>query len=502
MQLTLPLLIPLITAILCLLLWRNLQAQRILSAVGTSLQLLASLWLLSTVQQDGIQVVQFGGWQAPYGITFVADILSGLMVAVSALIGLCVTLFAVHGLDRQSQQFGFYSLLNILLMGVTGAFLTGDLFNMYVWFEVMLIASFVLMALGGRTSQLAAAMKYVTLNLIASALFLAATGVLYSTVGTLNMADVSRQLADSETTRVATLAATILMFSFGVKAAVFPLFFWLPASYHTPPVAITALMAGLLTKVGVYALIRTFTLLFAYDHPYRQPLLLVIAAVTMVTGVLGAAAQTDVRRILSFHIISQIGYMVLGLAIYTPLAITGTVFYLLHHIVVKANLFLIAGIARRGRGGFELSQLGGIYRSQLGLALLFLIPALSLAGIPPLSGFWAKLILIQSALEQSRYGLVAVALVVGILTLFSMTKIWAAAFWAAPAETPPTKSPGHWSLFAPTLCLATITVVIGLYAQPLFTLSEAAAEQLLDPTQYTSAVLGDTDNSLTYSSSP
>ncbi len=392
------------------------------------------LFAIARVLTEGIQVVQFGGWSAPFGITFVADILSALMVLVTAVIGLAVSIFAITGLRPKSQRYGFFTLLHVLSMGVTGAFLTGDLFNLYVWFEVMLIASFVLMALGGKAHQLAAAMKYVTLNLIASALFLAAAGVLYGTVGSLNMADVAQQLANAESSHVATLAATILMFAFGVKAAVFPLFYWLPASYHTPPVAISALMAGLLTKVGVYALIRTFTLLFAYDHPYRQPLLLVIAGATMLTGVLGAAAQTDVRRILSFHIISQIGYMLLGLAIFTPLAIAGTVFYLVHHIIVKANLFLIMGMARRGRAGFELSQLGGIYRNQLWLAILFLIPALSLAGIPPLSGFWAKLMLLQSAIEERHFAMVAIALAVGLLTLFSMTKIWAAAFWAS-AET-------------------------------------------------------------------
>jgi multicomponent Na+:H+ antiporter subunit D len=358
----------------------------------------------------------------------------------------------------------------------------------------MLIASFVLVALGGEKSQLEGAVKYVTLNLIASSIFLAAAGVLYGTVGTLNIADLARQLSASDASAVPNIAAGMLFVAFGLKAAVFPLFFWLPASYHTPPAAISAVMAGLLTKVGVYALIRTFSLLFAHEFAYAQPVLLVIAAATMVTGVLGAAAQGEFRRILSFHIISQIGYMIMGLAIFTPLALAGTIFYLVHHIIVKTNLFLIAGIAHRIKGTYELRELGGLYRERLWLALLFLIPALSLAGLPPLSGFWAKLALIRAGIEAEHYLLIATALVVSLLTLYSMTKIWSEAFWKAapaneesPSTTPAAASP-RW-MVAPSFVLAAMTVILGLNAEPLFALANATAAQLLDPTQYINAVL-------------
>src|SRR5690606_17099227 len=320
-------------------------------------------------------------------------------------------------------------------------------------------------------------------------------GILYGITGTLNMAHLSVQLAESDQTALVTVVAVLFMIAFGIKAALFPLFFWLPASYPVAPNAITALFAGLLTKVGVYALIRVFTLLFTQDVGYTHSILLVLSGLTMVSGVLGAAAQNEFRRILSFHIISQIGYMVMGLALFTPLALAGAIFYIIHHIIVKTNLFLISGAVRRLQGSYELAQLGGLYRSRFGLAVLFLIPAMSLAGLPPLSGFWAKFVLIRASFETDQPVIAAVALVVSLLTLFSMTKIWAEVFWKPRPETapePPRLSARMWGqLLAPIVSLATLTVLIGLFAEPVFALSFDAAEQLLSTREYVGAVLGD-----------
>lgn len=493
----LPILIPLLTAATCLLLWKRQRAQRALSLAGGAALLCAGAALLAVVVTRGIQVAQLGNWSAPYGISIVADLLSGIMVTVTGIIGCSVLVYSLSSVDERRQSFGFHPLIHVLLLGVCGAFLTGDIFNMYVWFEVMLIASFVLVALGGEKAQLEGAIKYVTLNLISSALFLAAAGVLYSTVGTLNMADLARQLGSQPVTGVPTVAAAILLIAFGIKAAVFPLFFWLPASYHTPPVAVSAIMAGLLTKVGVYALVRVFSLMFVYEFTYAKPILLFVAGATMVTGVLGAAAQGEFRRILSFHIISQIGYMVMGLAIFTPLALAGTVFYIVHHIIVKTNLFLIAGIVDRLKGSYDLSRLGGLYREKLWLAILFLIPALSLAGLPPLSGFWAKLILVRAGLAAEHYVLIATALAVSLLTLFSMTKIWNEAFWKEADAGQSDRSGDHSNaglrlMVAPAVLLAGLTLAIGFYAEPLFALASSAADQLVDPSQYIDAVLPET----------
>ena len=493
----LPILTPLFTAATCLLLWGRPSAQRIVSVAGGA-ALLASGVALMAATRHQVLVAQPSGWAAPYGITIVADLFSAVMTAVAGLIGLSVLVYSWFGIDQPRQRFGFHPLFHVLLMGVCGSFLTGDIFNMYVWFEVMLIASFVLMALGGEKRQLEGAIKYVTINLISSALFLAAAGVLYATSGTLNLADLARRLSVPEGAGAANIAGGILLIAFGVKAAAFPLFFWLPASYHTPPAAVSAVMAGLLTKVGVYALVRMFSLLFVHDFVHFQPLLLGIAAATMATGVLGAASQNEFRRILSFHIISQIGYMLMGLAIFTPLALAGTIFYLAHHIIVKTNLFLIAGVVQRLQGSYQLSRLGGLYRDRPWLAALFLVPAMSLAGLPPLSGFWAKLALIRAGLEAEHYWLVGTALAVSLLTLFSMTKIWGEAFWKAAPEdledshdhdTPAHNAAAVRWMAAPSIVLAALTVLIGLAAEPLFALASATAEQLLNPQLYIDAVL-------------
>jgi multicomponent Na+:H+ antiporter subunit D len=446
------------------------------------------------VWQDGIQVAQIGNWPAPFGITLVADLLSATMVVLAGLMGMAVAVYSLTSTDPRREAFGYYPLLHILLMGICGSFLTGDLFNLYVWFEVMLIASFVLLALGGERAQLEGGIKYVTLNLISSAIFLAAVGIVYGLVGTLNMADLAIQLNKMEQPGLVTTLAMLFLVAFGIKTAVFPLFFWLPASYHTPPAAVSAIFAGLLTKVGIYTLIRVFTLLFVQDVAYTHTLLLIVSGLTMLTGVLGAVVQNEFRRTLSFLIVSHTGYMLMGLALYSPLALAGSVFYITHHIIVITNLFLVSGVVYQLCGTYQLTKLGGLYRAQPGLAVLFLIPAFSLAGIPPLSGFWPKLALVQAGLEAEQYLIVAAALVVSLLTIFCVIKIWAEVFWKAesnPEVSQSGRNPGLNSLpylILPVLILAAITVIMGLFSEPFFTLATRAAEQLLNPTAYIEAV--------------
>jgi multicomponent Na+:H+ antiporter subunit D len=492
----LPILIPLATAAVSVLFWRHRHFQRAAAVLGAVGLLGASIALLASVSAEGILTAQIGGWVAPYGISLVADLLAAIMVALAGITGLAVVVYSLVSIDAARERFGYYPLIQVLLMGVCGAFLTGDLFNLYVWFEVMLMASFVLLALGGERPQLEGAIKYVTINLISSAIFLAGVGLTYGVTGTLNMADLALRLPHVQPTGLVTVLAMLFLVAFGVKAAIFPLFFWLPASYHTPPVAVSAIFAGLLTKVGVYALIRVFTLLFVTDPEFTHRLLLVLAATTMLTGVLGAAAQNEFRRILSFHIVSQIGYMVLGLGLFTRFALAGSIFYIVHHIIVKTNLFLISGVAYRLRGSYDLKKLGGLYKDYPLLSVLFLVPAMSLAGVPPLSGFFAKLMLIIAGLEQQEYAVVGVALLVGLLTLFSMTKIWNEAFWKAQPEPetqiPPRDGPGGQSItwmIVPIVVLAGMTVLIGLAGMPIFALADRASEQLFDSDQYIHAVL-------------
>ena len=497
--LVLPILIPFITGIILILAWNNRRLQRNLNVIGNIALLVAGLTLLNLVWTDGIQAVQIANWSAPFGITLVADPLSSVMVVLAGLMGVSVGIYSLTSMDSERESFGYYPLFHILLMGICGSFLTGDLFNLFVWFEVMLIASFVLLVLGGNKEQLEGGIKYVTLNLISSAVFLAAVGLLYGLVGTLNLADLSVQLSRSDQPGLITTLAMLFLIAFGLKAAIFPLFFWLPSSYHTCPVAVSAIFAGLLTKVGVYTLIRVFTLLFVQDVAYTHTIILVISGLTMLIGVLGATAQNEFRRILSFQVVSHIGYMIMGLGLYTPLALAGSVFYIIHHIVVITNLFLISGVAYRLRGTYQLKKLGGLYRYYPMLGLLFLIPAFSLAGIPPLSGFWAKFALVQAGLESKQYAIVFISLVVSLLTLFSMTKIWSEAFWkiqpdaAASDENPPLSS--LMGLVMPIVALAIVTIIIGLFSQPFFELALRAAKQLLNAQEYIDAVrpvLGET----------
>ncbi|MBS0002420.1 MAG: Na+/H+ antiporter subunit D, partial [Thioalkalivibrio sp.] len=340
----LPVVLPLLLGALSLAFWRSHPTQRFLGVAGSALLLLLSVQLLLDTWEHGHLVMEMGAWPAPFGIVLVSDMLAAIMVVLTGIIGLATALYSLAGIGVRHERFGYYPLFHLLLAGVNGAFLTGDIFNLYVWFEVMLVASFALLILGGERAQMEGAIKYVTLNLLSSALFLTAIGLLYGLTGTLNMADLAVRIGEIEDTGLVTVNAMLFMVAFGIKAAAFPFFFWLPASYHTPKVAVSALFAGLLTKVGVYALFRVFTLIFNQEVGHTHEILLWVAMLTMLTGVLGAAAQFEFRRILSFHIVSQIGYMILGLALFTPLAIIGGVFYIIHHIIVKANLFLISGL--------------------------------------------------------------------------------------------------------------------------------------------------------------
>jgi multicomponent Na+:H+ antiporter subunit D len=502
-EVALPILIPLLFGAVSLAFWRSQRAQRWLGVLGTGALLWSSIVLLDATRRDGYLVMHMGDWSGPFGIVLVADLFGAIMVVLAAITGFATALYSLASVPRELEKFGYYPLMHLLLAGVCGAFLTGDIFNLYVWFEVLLVASFSLLILGGERAQMEGAIKYVTLNLLSSVLFLSAVGLLYGLTGTLNMADIAWKLGqiDDEQVGLVTVISILFMVSFGIKAAAFPLFFWLPASYHTPQVAVSALFAGLLTKVGVYALFRVFTLIFTQDVEFTHSLLLWMAGLTMLTGVLGAAAQFEFRRILSFHIISQIGYMILGLALFTPLALVGGVFYIMHHIIVKANLFLVSGLVYRLRGSYELKELGGLYRDKPWVGILFLIPALSLAGLPPLSGFFAKFILIRAGLETGAWIAVGVALLVGLLTLYSMIKIWGEVFWkvapagdAAPETVQRRSERGRgrdlYFFYLPIAGLAVLTLIIGLSAQPIYVLAETAAGQLLDPAGYIEAVLG------------
>jgi multicomponent Na+:H+ antiporter subunit D len=492
MLLALPIVLPLLTAIVLHLLPQRSRLLRGVAFAGSVATLGAGVTIFVRVQQAGIQVLQVGSWPAPFGITLVADVFSALMVVMVSVIGLAVTGSSFAGVDPRREALGYHPLIQVVLMGVAGAFLTGDIFNLYVWFEVMLIGSFVLMSLHRTRAQLHAAFTYVALNLLASAFLLTAIGLLYGQAGTLNLADLAQAWPERRTPGLDAALSMLFLTAFGIKAGLFPLFFWLPASYHTPPAAVGALLAGLLTKVGVYAMIRVFTLLFPDPNASVYTILLVLSAVTMGVGLLGALAQRDFRRVLSFNLVGHIGFTTVGLALWTPAALGGSILYVLHHMLVISTLFLVSGLFLRQRRTTDLDALGGLYRTQPAVAYLALIPLFSLAGIPPLSGFIAKVAVVGPMIGAGQYLLAAVALSVSWLTVVSMARLWEQAFWK-PAATPSSAVPHRLGgvIVAPIAFLVTLTVALTAFAGPISALTTRAAEQLLDRSAYVRAVLGE-----------
>lgn len=475
----LPVILPMLLSLVAWQCRRSAFTSRWLLPGGMAALLGAAVWLFAMVNAaPGPIRVDFGGWEKPLGISFKADLFAVIMVVVASIIGFAGSLFAVSEIGRLIWRKGYGTFFFLLLAGINGAFLTNDLFNLFVWFEVMLMASFAMLVLGRRKYVFEGATKYVVINMVSSFFFLSALGLLYGKTGQLNLDEIALRLANSGADPIILSTAALFLMAFGIKAGVFPLYFWLPPAYPNTGFATAAVFGGLLTKVGVYALFRIFGGAFGFLSDVTAPLFLIVGALTMVTGVLGAASQFHTRRILSFHIVSQIGYIVLGLGLFTQGAFAAAIFYIVHHILVKTNLFLAAGaIAATGRSE-RLEKLGGLLKGAPLLAFLFLIPALSLGGIPPLSGFFAKFLLLREAFREEAYLYAAIALIVGVVTLFSMIKIWGEAFWK---ETPRPKGIEQYRLMqvVPVAMLGAMTITIGFLVEPLFELSGRAAVQLI-----------------------
>ncbi len=446
--------------------------------------------LLWDVERNGTRVLRVGDWDPELGIVLVVDLFAALILVVAVATIFVVELFAIGqrrtawGADPQLAG----PLLLVLTSGVVLAIVTGDLFTLFVAFELILVSSYVLLTHQGRRGQVRSGMTYVSMNLFASALFLIGLAVVYGATGTVNFALLAERIPELDDSLRWGIGLWFLAV-FGTKAAVFPLFSWLPDSYPTAPTTITAVFAGLLTKIGVYVLIRFHTLTGMDD---LGPVILTLAGVTMVVGVFGALAQDDVKRILSFHIVSQIGYMLMGLGLFSLAGIAGAVLFLIHQIPVKTLLFLVGGLIEEREGTSALDRIGGLAGRQPLLAVLFAIPALSLAGIPPFSGFVAKLALVDAGIEEVSVPIVVVALVGSVLTLLSMVKIWVGVFWGAPTESSPlhVRRPGHRVMVGSAAAAMLGTLVIAAFAGGLWELSERAATGLLESEIYVTAVRG------------
>ncbi|CAN5607443.1 Na+/H+ antiporter subunit D [soil metagenome] len=496
--------LPLLGAAITLIAGRHRRAQVAVSVMTLTVVLAIAAVLLIAVDAGNAPIaVSVGNWPIPFGIVLYVDRLAALLVGVSSIVLLAVLLFSVgQGAadgDEDTPVSIFHPSYLILAAGIFAAFIAGDLFNLYVGFEILLVASYVLITLGGTESRIRAGVVYVVVSLVSSILFLAAIAIIYGALGTVNMIQISERMTQLPQ-QTQTVLHVLLLLAFSIKAAVFPLSFWLPDSYPTAPAPVTAVFAGLLTKVGVYAMIRTETLIFREND--LNFALLVVALATMIVGVLGALAQAELKRILSFTLVSHVGYMVFGLAIATPAAIGATIYYMVHHIVVQTTLFLAVGLIERKAGSTSILRVKGLMRAAPVIAVLYFIPAINLGGLPPFSGFIGKYALFDAAAEVGTpimMVLIVGGIVTSLLTLYALMRAWNLAFWREDEDSAETEARISYLGAAPAAAVETerrviprimtaatagmVAVTIGLtvFAGPLYEVCTRIGASLLEP---------------------
>jgi multicomponent Na+:H+ antiporter subunit D len=450
--------------------------------------------LVGQVWQRGPITMTMGRWLPPFGISFTADLFGAVMALTAAIVALAAAVFSLQDIDAGGLRHGFFAFLMLLMAGVSGAFLTGDIFNLYVWFEVLLISSFGLLILGSEPRQIEGALKYAILNLIATTLFLIAVGILYAIFGTLNMADIAQKESGLRDGAPLITLTALFVLAFGMKAAAFPVNFWLPASYHTPRITVSALFGGLLTKVGIYALVKVTIMLFPVERDALSLVIAISAVLTMVLGAFGALAQNDLRRLIGYVVIVGIGTMLAGVAIGSPAAVSGTILYALHSMVAMTALYLMAGQVARLAGSWQLSALGGIWTRSPWFAAASFALILAAAGLPPMSGLWPKVALLKAALDIGAWWLAAAILLSAFLVTIALFRLFLFAYWRplpegtvvmAGADQQPS---GDWRVSAPIGLLVLALFGFGLYPEPLMKISQAAADSLADPGAYIRSV--------------
>ncbi|MCT7373455.1 Na+/H+ antiporter subunit D [Chelativorans salis] len=483
-----PVAIPIVTGAILLMARHETRLHASLAVVGLLATLLCNIGLLARVLDQGPLVMTMGRWLPPFGISFAADALGASLALVATLVAVVCAFFATADIGAVGRRYGFYPFMMLMMAGVGGSFLTGDIFNLYVWFEVFLISSFGLLVLGSQHRQLDGATKYAILNLVGTTLFLTATALLYGTFGTLNMADIARKADGVRESAPLTTLAVLYLLAFGMKAAAFPVNFWLPASYHTPRIVTAALFGGVLTKVGIYALLRTLVMLFPPELELLSGLIAWIAAATMVIGIMGALAQTDLRRVLGFVVISGVGVMLAGLALGTSEGLAGTVFYAFHSMIVMTALYLLAGVMNGLGGSYSLSKLSGLYATNPLVAAFALLLILAAAGLPPASGLWPKVMLVRASLDSGQPWLAFAILATGLLTTLALGRVFILAIWrprvAAGPKVPASPLLGYVALTA----LSLPVVVMGLYPDPIIAVAERAADAILNAPAYIGTV--------------
>ncbi|MGI6606982.1 MAG: Na+/H+ antiporter subunit D [Peptococcia bacterium] len=484
----LPIIIPIIAGMVMVIFKKMIKLQRFLSILVTLSVGVVSILLLEKIKAEGVQILYLGGWQAPFGITLVADMFAVLLLLATAVITFCCLCYAFSSLGADREKHYFYPLTLFLIAGVNGSFLTGDIFNLFVFFEVMLVASYVLITLGGTKMQLRESIKYILINMISSSLFLIAIAFLYAMVGTLNMAHLSVRVAEAGQGGLMTAVAFLFLLIFSIKAGLF-LFFWLPGSYSAPPTAIAALFAALLTKVGVYGIIRLFSLVFYHEPGVTHLFIGILTAVSMVLGAMGAVAYWDIRRILTYNVVVGVGFILAGFASFSLEGIRGSVYYLLHDMNVKALLFLLGGTIIHLTGTDKLKEMSGLIRLHPQLGWMFFLAALALSGIPPLSGFIGKLFVTAGTFQAGYYWLGGIGLLTSLFVLYSVMKIFMNVFWGYTNFTAETEKGTTKGLLLPMGILTVVVLFLGLGTEVIHEYVDLAAAGLSDPQIYIDAVL-------------
>jgi len=485
MLLPMPVVLPLATAVVLFLL-RNRQAvQERLSIASLSVNLVLVLFILRTTAGGEILIHRMGMWPFPYGIILAADRLTGTMlILAAAIVGAC-TIFAQGYLSRNERKEAFHPLIHFQLMGIQGAFLTGDLFNLFVFFEVMLISTYALLAFYYNLDQLEVAFKYTFLNIIASAMFLVGVSLLYAQVGTVNMADLSVKVSELGPQPLMVVTALIFLFVFSMKAALFPMHLWLPSAHSISPTHIGAILAGVLVKVGIYAIIRCATLIFIGPYEKFQTLLMVIALATIIWGALGTLPQKSLKRILAYSTINQLGYIAFGISLLSPLGMTAAVFYIVCHAFLKSSMLLAAGLNQKLTGTVDLEKMGGLMKKAPYTSSLLLVGFLSLAGIPPLNGFFAKFFLLQAGFSQGAYLATGIALLMGVVSLYYNFTTYQRMAWGDGGNE---VGEAPLVMYSSVSFLAAFAVIFGLGAAWLYDWSLLVAAQLTRPELYISAM--------------
>jgi multicomponent K+:H+ antiporter subunit D len=493
----LPVLIPACAGVLMLLAGADrIRTHRLIALVAALAQLAVAALLVRGAAGGEITVYALGEWPAPFGIVLVIDRLAALMLLLTALVALPVIRYASNGWDTHGKH--FHALLQFQLMGLSGAFATGDLFNLFVFFEILLIASYTLLLHGLGAERLKAGIHYVVLNLAASALFLVGVSLIYNATGTLNMADIALRVAGlgAHEAALAKSGAMILLVVFGMKAAIVPLHLWLPATYAAATAPVAALFA-IMTKVGVYAIVRVHGTMFGAEAGHAalvaEPWLLPAALVTALAGMLGALAAHSLSRMIAWLTVSSVGTILAGVGLFSSEGLAASLYYLVHSTLIVAALFLLAEVvaAQRGAGADRLQPAPPVAQPAL-LGLLLLLGAVSVTGAPPLSGFIGKLMILESARQSASAAWIwGVLLVTSLLGVIGMARAGSILFWQVQPDAQPSVAPGmSWKLYAPPLFLFGVGITMVVFASPVKRYADAAAAQLADRGAYAAIVLG------------